>query len=227
MYYSMHEILIDTIQKKLVSFKEETGMEFFDAVPRFYEYLPETVLSFVPFTEEQITDGNSFKLVYDALLAVVNDRANRRNVIVWKRIDSYFEDSFNRCLWLKRKDTTNESYMIMENFIDEDKLRDIITKNPHKCWNPLLLCNNVEGIIPCIFQPSLKLREKYPFIIQKYSYNKTLIWADIDVSLLKKEHTIYINEDDIGKFYYGLYHPYIWGLIQSRQRNKLIHEMSS
>ena len=214
----MHEAL-------LAKFKEETGMDFFDAVPRFYEYLPENLLSFVPFTEEQITDENSFKLVYDALLSIVKDRANRRNVIIWKRIDSYFEDSYNRCLGLKRKDTTNESYMIMENFIDEDKLRDIITKNPHKWWNPLLLCNNVEGTIPCIFQPSQSLRQKYPFIIQKYWPNRELLWADINVELLKKETTIYINEDDIGKFYYGLYHPYIWGLIQSKQRNKLIHEL--
>lgn len=75
MYYTMYETLI-------AKFKEETGMEFFDAVPRFYEYLPETVLSFVPFTEEQVTDENSFRIVYDALLAVINDRANRREAII-------------------------------------------------------------------------------------------------------------------------------------------------
>ena len=201
-------------------------MEFFDAVPRFYEYLPENLLSFVPFTEEQITDENSFRVVYDALLAVVNDRANRREAIIWKRIDSYFEDSYNRCLWLKRRDTTNESYLIMENFIDEDKLRDIITKNPHKWWNPLLLCNGIEWTIPCIFQPSLALRNKYPFIIQKLWPKWELIWADIDVWMLKKETTIYINEDDIWKFYVWLYHPYIWWLIQSKQWNKLIHELN-
>lgn len=210
----------------ILKFKEETGMEFFDAVPRFYEYLPENLLSFVPFTEEQITDENSFRVVYDALLAVVNDRANRREAIIWKRIDSYFEDSYNRCLWLKRRDTTNESYLIMENFIDEDKLRDIITKNPHKWWNPLLLCNGIEWTIPCIFQPSLALRNKYPFIIQKLWPKWELIWADIDVWMLKKETTIYINEDDIWKFYVWLYHPYIWWLIQSKQWNKLIHELN-
>lgn len=218
MYYTMYETLI-------AKFKEETGMEFFDAVPRFYEYLPETVLSFVPFTEEQVTDENSFRIVYDALLAVINDRANRREAIIWKRIDSYFEDSYNRCLWLKRRDTTSEAYLIMEQFIDEDKLRDIITKNSHKWRNPLLLCNNVEGTIPCIFQPSLQLRQRYPFIIQKYDTCRRLIGADIDVALLKKETSIYINEDDIKSFNYWLYHPYIWWLIQTRQRNKLVHEL--
>ena len=218
---------MDDITYKLTKFKEETGMEFFDAVPRFYEYLPENILSFVPFTKEQITDKNSFRIVYDALLAVIKDKANRREAINWKRIDSYFEDSYNRCLWLKRRDTTSENYIIMENFIDEDKLRDIITKNPHKWWNPLLLCNDIEWTIPCIFQPSIELRRRYPFITQRFWTAWQLVWADIDVEELKKESTIYINEDDIGKFYYGLYHPYIWGLIQSKQRNKLVHEMSS
>ena len=204
-------------------FKEETGMDFFEAVPRFYEYIPEKLLPFVPFTEEQI--GNCFEQVYNSLLSIINDKANRRESINWKRIDSYFEDSFNRCLGLRRRDTTGEAYLITEAFIDEDKLRDIFTRNPHKCWNPLLLCNNVEGIIPCIFQPSTSLRNKYPFIIQRYSPDKKLIWADIDVAVLKREHTLYINEDDIGKLYIGLYHPYIRGLVQSKQWNKLVHKV--
>lgn len=213
-------------EKLLTKFKEETGMEFFDAVPRFYEYFPENILPFVPFTEEQVTDENSFKIVYDALLTIVTDKANKRETIIWKRIDSYFDESFKRCLGLRRRDVTSEAYLITEAFIDEDKLRDIFTRNPHKCWNPLLLCNNVEGVIPCIFQPSLALRNKYPFIIQRYSPDGKLIWADIDVKLLKKEQTIYINEDDICKLYIGLYHPYIWGLIQSKQWNKLVHELN-
>ena len=66
----------------LTKFKEETGMEFFDAVPRFYEYIPENILPFVPFTEEQITDENSFKIVYDTLLGIVTDKANRREAII-------------------------------------------------------------------------------------------------------------------------------------------------
>ena len=213
-----------TAQALITKFKEETGMDFFEAIPRFYEYIPEELLPFVPFTEEQI--GNCFEQVYNSLLSIVNNKANRRETITWKRIDSYFDDSFNRCLGLRRRDTTAESYLVMENFIDEDKLRDIIMKNPHKCWNPLLLCNNMDGTIPCIFQPSLSLRQRYPFIIQKYDVNRKLVGADIDVEVLKKTPTIYINEDDIGCFYYGLYHPYIRGLIQSRQWNKLIHEVS-
>jgi len=214
---------MDDITYKLTKFKEETGMDFFEAVPRFYEYIPENLLPFVPFTEEQI--GNCFEQVYNSLLSIINDKANRRESINWKRIDSYFEDSFNRCLGLRRRDTTGEAYLITEAFIDEDKLRDIFTRNPHKCWNPLLLCNNVEGIIPCIFQPSTSLRNKYPFIIQRYSPDKKLIWADIDVSILKRERTLYINEDDIGKLYIGLYHPYIRGLVQSKQWNKLVHKV--
>ncbi len=205
-------------------FKEETGMDFFEAIPRFYEYIPESLLPFVPFTEEQI--GNCFEQVYNSLLSIVKDKANRREAINWKRIDSYFEDSFNRCLWIKRRDTTNEHYLVMENFIDEDLLRDIITKNPHKWWNPLMLCNNIKWVIPCIFQPSLKLRQRYPFIIQKLWPSWKLIWADIDVEQLEKEVKIYINEDDILGFYYWLYHPYIWWLIQSKQRNKLVHELN-
>ena len=208
----------------LTTFKEETGMDFFEAVPRFYEYIPEELLPFVPFTEEQI--GNCFEQVYNSLLSIIKDKANRRESINWKRIDSYFEDSFNRCLWIKRRDTTGESYLIMQNFIDEDLLKDIITKNPHKGWNPLMLCNNVKGTIPCIFQPSLALRNRYPFIIQRKNINGKLIWVDIDVEVLKKTPTIYINEDDIGKFNYWLYHPYVRGLIQSRQWNKLIHEVN-
>ena len=216
----MHEEL-------LTKFKEETGMEFFDAVPRFYEYFPENILPFVPFTEEQVTDENSFKIVYDALLSIVTDKANKREAIIWRRIDSYFEDSYKRCLGLRRKDTTWEQYLIMEAFIDEDRLRYLITKNPHKWWNPLLLCNWVEGTIPCIFQPSIELRRRYPFIKQKLWPKWELIWAEIDVELMKKEQFIYINEDDIMYFDYGLYHPYIWSLVQSYQWNKLIHEMSS
>lgn len=211
----------------LTKFKEETGMEFFDAVPRFYEYFPENILPFVPFTEEQITDENSFKIVYDALLAIVTDKANKREAIIWRRIDSYFEDSYKRCLGLRRKDTTWEQYLIMEAFIDEDRLRYLITKNPHKWWNPLLLCNWIEGTIPCIFQPSIELRRRYPFIKQKLWPKWELIWAEIDVELMNKEQLIYINEDDIMSFDYGLYHPYIWSLVQSYQWNKLIHEMSS
>ena len=211
----------------LTKFKEETGMEFFDAVPRFYEYFPENILPFVPFTEEQVTDENSFKIVYDALLSIVTDKANKREAIIWRRIDSYFEDSYKRCLGLRRKDTTWEQYLIMEAFIDEDRLRYLITKNPHKWWNPLLLCNWVEGTIPCIFQPSIELRRRYPFIKQKLWPKWELIWAEIDVELMNKEQLIYINEDDIMSFDYGLYHPYIWSLVQSYQWNKLIHEMSS
>ena len=79
LYVLLHTM--DDITYKLTKFKEETGMEFFDAVPRFYEYLPENILSFVPFTKEQITDKNSFRIVYDALLAVIKDKANRREAI--------------------------------------------------------------------------------------------------------------------------------------------------
>lgn len=215
---------LQSVEALIAKFKEETGMDFFEAVPRFYEYIDEVLLPFVPFTEEQIWEH--FEEVYNNLLSIINDRANRRETINWKRIDSYFSDSYNRCLGLRRRDVTSEVYLITEAFIDEDKLRDIFTRNPHKCWNPLLLCNNVEGVIPCIFQPSLALRNKYPFIIQRYSPDGKLIWADIDVKLLKKEQTIYINEDDIGKLYIGLYHPYIWGLIQSKQWNKLVHELN-
>ena len=215
---------MNDVAAKIAKFKEETGMDFFEAVPRFYEYIDEALLPFVPFTEEQV--GNCFDQVYTNLLSIVNDKANRREAITGRRVDSYFQDSYNRCLWLKRRDTTSESYLIMEQFIDEDKLKDIVMRNPHKCWNPLLLCNGIEWTIPCIFQPSLQLRQRYPFIIQKLWPDWRLIWADIDVATLKKEHAIYINEDDIGKFYYWLYHPYIWWLVQTRQWNKLIHELN-
>ena len=64
----------------ITKFKEETGMEFFDAVPRFYEYMPEDLLPFVPFTEDQI--GEKFEDVYNALVSIVNDKANRREAII-------------------------------------------------------------------------------------------------------------------------------------------------
>jgi hypothetical protein len=77
LYVLLHAM--DDITYKLTKFKEETGMDFFDAVPRFYEYIPEELLPFVPFTEEQI--GNCFEQVYNSLLSIINDRANRRETI--------------------------------------------------------------------------------------------------------------------------------------------------
>jgi len=215
---------LQAVEARIAEFKEQTGMDFFEAIPRFYDYINEDLLPFVPFTMEQV--GDCFDQVYNNLLYIVNNRDNKRDVINWKRIDSYFEDSFNRCLGLRRLDTTAESYLIMENFIDEDLLRDIIVNNPHKGRNPLMLCNGMEWTIPCIFQPSLSLRKKYPFITQKVWPDWRLIWAEIDTELLKKEVKIYINDDDIVRFYYGLYHPYIWSLVQSKQWSKLVHEVN-
>lgn len=213
-----------TEQELIEKFKNETGMDFFEAILRFYSDINEELLSYIPFTIEQLENCNwHFNDVYNELISIVNDKAKRRETIIWRRIDWYFEDSYKRCYGLKRRDTTWEHYLITKDFIDEDKLRDIITRNPHKWRNPLLLCNGKEGIIPCIFQPSFKLRERYPFIIQKYSSNWALIWVDINTELIDKQQQIYINEDDIWKFYYGLYHPYIWWLIQSWQRNKLVN----
>ena len=218
---------MEELKQLIQSFNEETWLDFYDAIKRFYECIDEDLLSSVPFTEDQLEEcwEDNLKKIIEILTRVSKERLHRREAITSKRIIKYLDDSFDRCDWLRRRDTTTESYLIMSHFIDEDKLRDLIVRNPHKGWNPLQLINWINWwIVPCIFLPSKQLRERYDFIIPKYNPNGTIASVDIDVGRLLSFDIIYINEQDIIKFYYGLYHPYVWWLVQSWQRKQLICE---
>lgn len=214
----------------LEKFKEKNNIDFFEAIIKLYEYIDETLLPFVPFKEEDISNipEDKFKEIYDFINENANKLISHRETIIANRIESYFDNSFKRCMWLARRDTTSDVFFVAKTFFDEDKLRDIITRNPHKWWNPLLLINWYNGIIPCIFRPSKSLIERYDFIQYRYLWNgNNIIWANIDVDKLKEYDSIYINEDDIVSFYYWLYHPYIWWLIQSRQWKQLNYDKLS
>lgn len=216
---------MEELLQLVTKFNEDTWLDFYDAVRRFYEYIDEDLLSSVPFTEEQLKDCSKSNLedIIKILTKVAKDRLHRREAITSKRVISYLDDSFDRCDWLRRRDTTSEPYLIMSHFIDEDKLRDLIVRNPHKGWNPLQLINWINGwAIPCIFMPSKKLRDRYDFIIINRNPNGRIASVDIDVARLLSYDTIYINEQDIVSFFYWLYHPYIWWIVQSWQRKQLI-----
>lgn len=217
------EELLQLVQK----FNEETWLDFYDAVKRFYECIDEDLLQFVPFTEEQLEDCwvDNLKEIIKILTKASKEKVHRREAITSKRITGYIDDSFERCNGLRRKDTTSEPYLIMQNFIDEDKIRDLIVRNPHKWWNPLQLINWITTwIIPCIFLPSKALRDRYDFIIVNRNPDWSICSIDIDVYRLLTYDIIYINEQDIVSFYYWLYHPYVRWLVQSWQRKQLICE---
>lgn len=213
-------------QALILEVYNETGIDFFDAVRRFYEYIEEDLLSYVPFNEEQLENCpmEQLKELVKNLKDIINNRLHRREAIDWKKIAGYINDSIARCNWLRRRDTTSEAYLIMKNFIDEDKLRYIITRNPHKWWNPLMIMNWVTWVVPCIFLPSKALRDRYDFISIDYNPDKSIRSVWIDVKRLQTYDTVFINEDDIVSFFYGLYHPYVWWLVQSKQRRLLVYE---
>lgn len=217
---------METLKQLVQSFNQDTWLDFYDAVKRFYECINEELLSYVPFTEEQLEDcwEDNLKKIIE-ILTKASQSSHRREAITSKRIIKYIDDSFDRCDWLRRKDMTTEPYLIMSNFIDEDKIRDLIVRNPHKGWNPLMLINWINaGTIPCIFLPSKQLRDRYDFISVKYKPDKSIGSVEIDVNRLLTYDVIYINEQDIVSFYYWLYHPYVWWLVQSWQRKQLICE---
>lgn len=214
----------------LNQFKNKHNIDFFEAVVKLYEYIDEALLPFVPFKVEDIETiwEDKFKEIYKFIDSIAKKLITHRETIIANRIDSYFVNSFNRCLWLSRRDTTSDLFLVSQTFFDEDKLRDIITKNPHKWWNPLLLVNWYRWIIPCIFKPSRKLRERYNFIEMVYLWKwQNIIWANINVDKLMEYDAIYINEDDILGFYWWLYHPYIWWLVQSRQWRQLSYDYNN
>jgi hypothetical protein len=67
------------ITYNLAKCKEETGMDFFEAVPRFYEHINEDLLPFVPFTMEQV--GEHFEDIYNNLVDIINNKENKREAI--------------------------------------------------------------------------------------------------------------------------------------------------
>lgn len=215
------------MEQKIIDFKNNHNIDFFEAIIKLYEYIDETLLPFVPFKMEDINGvpEDKFNELYNFIDSIADKLISHRETIIANRIIHYFDNSFKRCLGIVRRDTTSDVFFVAQTFFDEDKLRDIITKNPHKWRNPLLLINWFEGTIPCIFKPSRALRERYDFIEPRYLW-KRLIWADINVAKLNEYEWIYINEDDILGMYYWMYHPYIWWLIQSRQRSQLHHEFN-
>ena len=207
------------------TFKRKHNIDFFEAIVKLYEYIDEELLPYVPFKLEDVANipNDTFMKLYNFIDENAKRLISRRETIISNRISTYFDNSFKRCLWLIRRDTTSDVFFVAQTFFDDDKLRDIITRNPHKWWNPLLLVNWYEWTVPCIFKPSKSLRERYDFIHTRFLWSN-IIWADIDVNRLQEYDSIYINEDDILEFYYGMYHPYIWGLIQSRQRRQLTYD---
>lgn len=218
MYYTMYETSL------IAKFKEEHNIDFFDAIVKLYDYIDETLLPFVPFKVEDIETiwHDKFIEVFNFINSIADKLISHRETIIANRIDNYFINSYKRCMGTSRRDTTSDVFFVAQTFFDEDKLRDIIMKNPHKWRNPLLLINNCEWMIPCIFKPSKALRDRYDFI------NIQLLWshiigATIDTTKLNEYDNIYINEDDILEFYYWMYHPYIWWLIQSRQWRQLTY----
>lgn len=209
-------------------FNQETWIDFFEAIRRFYEYIDEDLLEFVPFSEEQLADcwEENLEKISKRLVQIINSRLHRREAIDSKKIIRFFQDTLLRCNGLRRRDTTSDAYLITKNFIDEDKLRDIITKNPHKGWNPFMLCNWIGKVVPCIFQPSRQLRNRYDFITVWYNPDWSIASAYVDTERLKDwTWAIYINEEDILDFYYWLYHPYVWWLVQSKRRWQLIMDL--
>lgn len=216
------------MEQKIIDFKANHNIDFFEAIIKLYDYIDETLLPFVPFKLEDINwmDEWKFNEIYNFIDSIADKLISHRETIMANRIEYYFNNSMKRCLWLCRRDMTSDVFFVAQTLFDEDKLRDIITKNPHKWWNPLLLINWFEWIVPCIFKPSRQLRERYDFIETKYLWTK-IIGADINVAKLNEYDGIYINEDDILEIYYWMYHPYIWWLIQSRQWTQLRHDFNN
>lgn len=200
-------------------------MSFFSANEHYFADMPDEIKTNYMFSEEDVNmvSDENFKMVYDYLFPLAIWKEKVRKSITAKRVNAYFKDSMFRCAWTKRRDTNWPDWLLGMAFINEDTLRASLLKNQWICFNPLYQINERGKTAPLIFKPSQRLVKKYPFITAEYFKWKTLKQYNVNLEYLKAYDRIYVNEWDILGFYLGMYHPYIWWLIQNEQFSLLNH----
>ena len=213
-------------QQLIVEFEEKTGMSFFSANEHYFADMPDEIKTNYMFSEEDVNmvSDENFKMVYDYLFPLAIWKEKVRKSITAKRINSYFKESMLRCAWAKRRDTVWDWWILGNAFINKDTWRASLLKNQWVCFNPLYQMNDWWNTAPLIFKPSQRLVKKYPFITPEYADKSNhLKQYNVNLEYLKSFERVYVNEWDILDFYLGMYHPYIWALIQNEQFNLLNH----
>lgn len=209
----------------LQTFKERTWVNFFSAVEEHFFDIDDETKRAAIFDMKGLEEASDekFMKIYEAIDKLVDNRhVNARD----KRIAKWFEQSTVRSLWLVRKYSVGWEYDLLDAFKDEDKIKSNLCHNNLIAFNPYLLVNKwCPDECMCIFKPSDRIIKLFKFLTPCYYKNTTIIkWYKIDVELLRHYDRIDLRPEDILQFYWWMYHPYLWWLIQNNLFTWLIRD---
>ena len=181
-------------------------------------------------------DINNFKtltLVYgsEKMNEVVNqlkllclERVSSKETLEAKHIKWFDEVSDEKCFY-PEKARYSQMYTAIKPFLDEEIIKNNLSKNATICFNPYMLLNYPDKDCPLIFQPSKELLEQYSFIKRRYSWaSRVVVYYYIDADEYKafRSGDIVVETKDILELNLRYLHPFHRGVIQQNNFNLLI-----
>jgi len=207
-----------TLETLKQSFRAETGMSLYKAFELYWLEVGTIILDDEPLQYQLDQDEQALIETINTLkkfTTAINSNRERR------RIEA-LEYSIPRSTTVIARRGKLDYYA--EELIDNSKVKHALLKNKTVCFNPVLLLNGwLTKECKCIFTPSKSFVKENDFISPVYVASGTrILHYIIDIDMLKSIWNINIDEADILKINYGMYHPLIWGFIQSNNFNLLL-----
>ncbi len=199
-----------------ISLYEWLSLCFWDYDCGYYAYSDDSAI---------ILDEKWFTEVVNQLKLLCLERISSKETLEAKHIKWFAEVSDEKCFY-PEKARYSRMYTAIKPFLDEEIIKNNLSKNATICFNPYMLLNYPDKDCPLIFQPSKELLEQYSFIKKKYSWaSRVVIYYYIDADEYKafRSGDIVVEAKDILELNLRYLHPFHRWAIQQNNFNLLIN----
>ncbi len=215
---------LDKLEMLKSKFETEVWISLYEAMSLcFWEY----DCSYYAYNDDSaiILDEDWFTEVVNQLKSLCLERISSKETLEAKHIKCFAKVSDEKC-FNPEKARCSRMYTAMKPFLDEEIIKNNLSKNATICFNPYMLLNYPDKDCPLIFQPSKELLEQYSFIKKKYSWaSRVVIYYYIDADEYKafRSGDIVVEAKDILELNLRYLHPFHRWAIQQNNFNLLIN----
>lgn len=207
---------IEKLEKLKSEFETEVWIWLYEAMSLcFWEY----DCGYYAYSDDSaiILDEEWFAEVVNQLKSLCLERISSRETLEAKHINWFAKVSDEKC-FNPKKARYSRMYTAMKPFLDEETIKNNLSKNATICFNPYMILNYPDKNCPLVFQPSKELLEQYSFIKKIYCWaSRVVLYYYIDADEYKafRSWDIVVEPKDILELNLRYLHPFHRGAIQS------------
>lgn len=210
------KMTIEKLEKLKSEFETEVWVWLYEALNlwfwnydcEYYAYNDESAIRL---------DEGWFTEIVNQLKTLCLERISSKETLEAKHIKCFAKVSDEKC-FNPEKARYSRMYTAIKPFLDEEKIKNNLSRNATLCFNPYMILNYPDINCPLIFTPSKELLEQYRFIKKKYSWtSRVVLYYYIDMEEYKsfRSWDIVVEPADMLELNLRYLHPFHRWAIQN------------